>query len=89
MSSILTLRISPSKLARLDRAAAAAGRDRSGYLRRLIDDALENDGRSGRPHKFASADLMGSLCIGNGPGTNENVRRIVRQRLAARRETYR
>jgi hypothetical protein len=76
MSSVLTLRISPAKLARLDRLAAAAGRDRSGYVRCLIEEATESEGRAGRRrHKFTSADLLGSLSIGAGPGTNENVRR--------------
>jgi hypothetical protein len=90
MSNVLTLRISAAKLARLDRLAAAAGHDRSGYVRRLIEEAIESEGRAGRrQHKFASADLLGSLSIGAGPGTNENVRRTVRQRLTARRETYR
>ena len=89
MSNVLTLRISPAKLARLDRLAAAAGRDRSGYVRRLIEDAIESEGRAGRRHKFASADLLGSLSIGTGPGTNENIRRLVRQRLTGRREAHR
>ena len=80
MSNVLTLRISPGKLARLDRLAAAAGRDRSGYLRHLIEEAIESEGRAGRRHKFASADLLGSLSLGIGPGTKKNIRRIVRHR---------
>lgn len=89
MSNVLTLRISPAKLARLDRLAAAAGRDRSAYVRRLIDDAIEGKGHAGRRYKFASVDLLGSLSIGLGPGTNENIRRLVRQRLRGRREAHR
>src|SRR5258708_18676049 len=88
MANVLTLRISPAKLAKLDKLAAGSGRDRSGYVRSLIDTALERPQRTAR-HKFASADLLGALSIGNGPATNENTRRIIRERLKVRREAPR
>ena len=90
MSNILTLRISPARLADLDRAAAAVGRDRSGYVRQLIEQALLRKGRNSR-HKFASSDLLGSLSLGIGPATNRTIRRVVRQKLKlkARHETHR
>jgi uncharacterized protein (DUF1778 family) len=88
MSNILTLRVSPAKLAELDRAAAAVGRDRSGYVRQLIEHALSQKGRRAR-HKFASADLLGSLSLGIGPATNKTIRHLIRQRLRGRHETHR
>lgn len=88
MSHILTLRISPAKLAKLDQKAAQSGRDRSGYLRELIDQALQGPQNPDR-HKFASTDLIGCLALGVGPATNENMRRIIRQKLKQRHEAHR
>ena len=52
MATVLTFRMSSGKLAQVDRRTAELGRDHSGYIRRLIDQDLE---QSSRPHghKFA------------------------------------
>jgi len=88
MANVLSLRISPAKLAKLDQRAAQSGRDRSGYLRELIDEALQRPQKPAR-HKFASTDLLGCLSLGVGPATNENTRRIMRQKLRQRHEAHR
>ncbi len=80
MANVLTLRLSPGKLARVDRRAAEIGRDRSGYLRALIDQDLERPTESDR-HKFASEDLIGAFDTGQGTATNALVRRLARRRL--------
>ena len=88
MPKVLTFRLSPGKLARVDRRAAELGRDRSGYIRALIEEDLEQPGRPGR-HKFASEDLIGAFSLGHGTADNATVRRLARERLARRREKNR
>ena len=88
MAKVLTFRLSPGKLARVDRRAAELGRDRSGYIRALIDEALEQPARTGR-HKFASEDLIGAFSLGYGTADNATVRRLARERLPRRREKNR
>ena len=85
---MLTFRLPSGKLARVDRRAAELGRDRSGYIRALIDQDLEQPGRPGR-HKFASEDLIGAFSLGHRTADNATVRRLARERLARRREKNR
>ena len=85
MANIVTLRLPPAKLARMDRRAAELGRDRSGYLRALIDRDLEQPAEQVR-HKFASEDLIGAFNTGQGGADNATVRRLVRLRMRERRE---
>ncbi len=85
MANILTLRLPPAKLAKLDRRAAELGRDRSGYLRALIDRDLEQPPQEGR-HRFASEDLIGAFDTGQGGADNATVRRLIRLRMRKRRE---
>jgi hypothetical protein len=88
LANVLTLRLAPAKLARVDQRAAELGRDRSGYIRSLIDQDLERPaGR--RRHKFASEDLIGAFNTGHGTADNATVRRLARQRWLQRREEHR
>src|SRR5439155_609746 len=75
MAAILTVRLSPSKLAKVDRRAAELGRDRSGYVRSLIEQDLEQPAQ-GQRHKFASRDLIGAFSTGQGTAHNATVRRL-------------
>ncbi len=86
MANILTLRLAPAKLARVDQRAAELGRDRSGYIRALIDRDLEQPAR--RRHKFASEDLIGAFNTGQGTADNATVRRLARERWLQRREKH-
>jgi hypothetical protein len=88
MASILTLRLPPAKLAKVDQRAAELGRDRSGYVRALIDQDLDRPAGRLR-HRFASEDLIGAFDTGQGTADNATVRRLVRQRLLQRREEHR
>jgi hypothetical protein len=88
MANILTLRLPPAKLAKVDRRAAELGRDRSGYLRALIDRDLEQPA-SETGHKFVSEDLIGSYNIGHLTADNATVRRLARDRWLQRREKHR
>jgi len=88
MANILTLRLPPAKLAKVDRRAAELGRDRSGYIRALIDQDLEQPAGH-RRHKFASEDLLGAFDTGQGTADNATVRRLARLRLRQRREKHR
>ncbi len=87
MANILTIRLAPAKLARVDQRAAELGRDRSGYVRALIDKDLEQP--IGHGHSFASEDLIGAFNTGQGTADNAMVRRLVRQRWLQRREAHR
>jgi len=82
MPTILTVRMAPSTLAKLDRRAAEAGRERSAYVRAMIEEDVKRSASKPR-HVFASRDLLGKYAIGGG-SDNESVRRIVRQRLSKR-----
>ena len=82
MPNVLTVRMSPAKLAKLDRRAAQAGRERSEYVRALIEQDLKQQPESPR-HVFASGDLVGTFAIGV-PTDNRSVRRLIRQRLRER-----
>ena len=83
MANILTIRLAPSKLAKVDRRAAELGRDRSGYILALIEQDL------GRPptqrrHKFASEDLVGEFDTNQGTADRTTLRRLARLRLRTR-----
>jgi predicted DNA-binding protein len=82
-ATILTIRMAPQKLAKLDRRAAELGRDRSGYVRSLIEEDLKSQPRAGK-YVFASKDLVGSVSTGIKEGNNATVRKVVRARLLAR-----
>ena len=82
MSNVLTLRIAPGKLARIDRRAAQLGQDRSAYVRGLIEDDLKATGT--RQHRFVSTDLLGAYRTGMAASDNRTVRRVMRARLMQR-----
>ena len=88
MTRPFSLRARPSLIAAIDARAARLGQDRTKYILSLVEQDLTED-KKPRPHKFASHNLMGCVSIGNGPATNENTRRTIRQRLMERREKNR
>ena len=88
MSSIVTVRIPPQKLAKVDRRAAELGQDRSGYVRALIEQDLKSTGGP-RKHVFASEDLAGCIRTGLPRGDNRTVRRAVQERLMKRNAAHR
>jgi len=83
MANILTLRLPPGKLARVDRRAAELGQNRSGYLRHLIEEDLRQTPHP-RTHVFASEDLVGCVNTGVRAGDNRTVRKVIQERLRAR-----
>lgn len=84
MANVLTLRLPPGKVARIDRRAAELGQHRSSYLRNLIDEDLRR-ATIPRKHIFASEDLVGCLSTGIKRGDNRTVRKIIQERLRAHR----
>ena len=82
MAVILTLRFSPAKLARIERRAAELGRDRSTYIRALINQDLKHSGEA-RDLKFVSGDVM-EVFTSQGAGDNAKGRRVTRERLRRR-----
>ncbi|MGH7954102.1 MAG: hypothetical protein ACREFE_19580 [Limisphaerales bacterium] len=84
MTRPFSLRARPSLITAIDARAAKLGQDRTKYILSLVEDDLMEEKKSPRRHKFASHDLIGCVSIGNGPATNENTRRIIRQRLKER-----
>lgn len=83
MTDVLTLRIPPQKLAKVDRRAAEMGQDRSGYIRSLIDEDLRTASKPSR-HVFASEDLVGCVETGIKSSSNTHLRQVIRTRLAIR-----
>lgn len=83
MTGVLTLRLPPQKLAKVDRRAAELGQDRSGYIRSLIDEDLQTAGQPGK-HVFASEDLVGCVNTGIKSSSSARLRKIIRDRLTAR-----
>jgi hypothetical protein len=75
--------MAPQKLARLDRRAAELGRNRSGYVRSLIEEDLKTHPKPSK-YVFASKDLVGCVSTGIKEGDNATVRKIVRDRVLAR-----
>ena len=88
MPNVITFRLSAGKLAKVDRRAAQLGRDRSGYVRALIDQDLQQPSGSNR-HKFASEDLIGAFNLRQGTANNATVRGLIRHQLLKRREKNR
>ena len=83
MANILTLRLHPGKLAKVDRRAAEIGQDRSGYVRGLIEEDLKRPPKPGG-HTFASEDLVGCVSTGISRGDNATLRKVLRKRILAR-----
>ena len=67
----------------MDQRAAELGQDRSGYVRRLIEEDLKRPPKSGR-HIFASEDLVGCVSTGISRGDNATLRKVLRKRVLAR-----
>jgi hypothetical protein len=88
MTKPFSVRARPSLISAMDARAARLGQDRSKYILTLVERDLSSEKKT-RKHKFASYDLIGCVSVGNGPATNENTRRIIRQRLNERREKNR
>lgn len=80
MSTVMTIRIAPHKLAKIDRRAAERGQGRSHYVRFLIERDLQERPRSSR-RVFASEDLVG--CVNTGVRDNDSatLRKIIRCRV--------
>ena len=70
-------------MTKMDRRAAELGRDRSGYVRSLIEEDLKA-APVPRKHIFASKDLVGCVNTGIRRGDNRTVRKIIRSRMLAR-----
>lgn len=60
MTEVISLRMSPGKLAELDRKAADSGLDRSKYLTRVIEADLAAPRRKVK-RQFASGHLLGKF----------------------------
>ncbi|HZR20964.1 MAG TPA: ribbon-helix-helix protein, CopG family [Verrucomicrobiae bacterium] len=73
---VLTVRLPPSLLSRLDRKAAALGRARAEHVRQV----LENDLAAPAPKskRFASLSLKGRYTVGRG-SDNAAVRKALRR----------
>jgi hypothetical protein len=82
MTATLTVRLSPGKLAKLNKRAAELGQDRSSYVRGLIEEDLLAAPKTAR-HTFASEDLVGCVSTGLSSGDNATVRDVIRQKLRA------
>jgi hypothetical protein len=60
MTEVISVRMEPEKLSKLDRRAADSGLDRSKYLMRLVEaDLAQPLGKSKR--RFASGHLLGKF----------------------------
>jgi hypothetical protein len=88
MSTVITLRVKVEELPKIDGRAAELGQDRSGYVRSLIAQDLKT-ARKPRKHRFASEDLVGTISTGIKSGDNATIRKVLRQRLSAKREKNR
>lgn len=87
MTSVLSVRIKPAKLARVKARAVELGyADNSKYVLALINDDMA---RPERKHVFASADMIGAFNTGTGPATNANTRRLITEKLRAKHEKNR
>ena len=88
MTKPFSVRARPSLISAIDARAAQLGQDRTKYILTLVERDL-SEAKKPRKHKFASYDLIGAFRTNTGPATNENTRRIIRQRLKERREKNR
>ena len=86
MSSILTVRIAPELLAKLDERAAHLGLERARYVRSLIERDIEDGGPTTR-RPFASEDLVGRFRLSGQSAGNQQVRENLRRR--ARHDAHR
>ena len=86
MTEVLTVRIPPALLCKAEARAAQLGLDRAKYVRSLIEEDLAG-AKSGKKHKFASEDLIGSY-VSPAPSdsaTNARVREVMKQRQMDKR----
>jgi hypothetical protein len=85
MTTTLTVKTPPAKRARIEKRAAELGfADHAKYLMHLVDRDLAGKRIASVRRKFSSADMIGCVAIDIGPGTNANIRRVMRERLKAR-----
>lgn len=85
MTQVLTVRVPPDLIAKVDARAAELGLDGGKYVRTLIEQDDASGSRHGRKRRFASEDFIGSVSLRQGPYTNRRVRAIVAARLARTR----
>jgi len=86
MTKVLTVRVPPELLTRMEARAVSLGLDRAKYVRSLIEeDLVVGPDEGGR--KFASEDLVGiySAPESGGSATNARVRDVMRQRQQEQR----
>lgn len=88
MTTTLSLRIKPSRVARIDARAEQLGfDDRSKYLLAVVEADLNR--AETETASFRSEDLIGAVRINTGPATNKNTRRVIAAALKGRREKNR
>jgi hypothetical protein len=88
MTTTISLRIKPSRVARIDARAEQLGfDDRSKYLLAVVEADLNR--AESEPASFRSEDLIGAVRIPTGPATNKNTRRVIAAALKGRREKNR
>jgi hypothetical protein len=80
MTKPFSLRARPSLIAAIDARAAKLGQDRTKYILSLVERDLGGELPESK-HRFASADLIGSLRTGIRSGDNATVRAVIRRRL--------
>jgi hypothetical protein len=92
MTKVLTVRIPPDLLTKAEARASRLGIDRAKYVRSLIEEDLEKEGKASK-RRFASEDLVGcceSPYLAKGTSaTNSRVRAVMRQRHLSKREKNR
>jgi hypothetical protein len=76
MSNVLTVRLPPSLLSRLDRKAAALGRARAEHVRQVLEADLAV--AAPKSKRFACLPLKGRYALGRG-SDNEAVRKALRR----------
>jgi hypothetical protein len=80
MTKLLSLRVKPGLLARIDSRSVELGNNRSEYILGLVERDLEFAEHQ-RGHRFGSDDLVGAFQTGLPLGDNATVRSVVRGRL--------
>jgi hypothetical protein len=78
MTEVLTVRLPPGLLSKVDRRAAQHGRPRSEYVRHLIETDAVKPVKT-NPSRFASLHLKGRHAIGRG-SNNASVRAALARR---------